>query len=380
MTSCADTEPTLAMQADVQFFHNAFAVCLADPGMTVACGRWSDGAILELLPQGQATLLPAAYDGCFAGVRELRLQGLPHHLHIDFGRIHKLSYAVTPSVCLAFKPSFEVRFLVLGPGGAPSDAWIVTLMLSAPYAHNTLDRTQVGNFFERAWQQSTLRPDLVEMRVDPSVKRSAVGPEILALLSKASGLDPSKTNWQAALAAWMPLAQTTSWTPEPWCLMLLHEALALKDASLVIYREKALIEFKTERLDGLHRYEEHGHVSWQIGALDDHHCHLALGAVTKVLFSAESVSCQGGGLNYTVWFLTAGPSGNPYRRDGYFSIVLNRPYDGNAPRQEVVAPVLDLYRRYSSDENVQADTVFLQVLADGPPPRMLQAGEQYAPA
>jgi len=46
----------------------------------------------------------------------------------------------------------------------------------------------------------------------------------------------------------------------------------------------------------LHRYEEAGHVSWQIGDQNDHHCHLSLDSVTRVLFSAKPVSCQGGGL------------------------------------------------------------------------------------
>ena len=64
---------TDAMQADVDFFHEAFADWLADPDITVACGLWSDGAILELVPEGQASLLPAAYDGCFSCVRALRL-------------------------------------------------------------------------------------------------------------------------------------------------------------------------------------------------------------------------------------------------------------------------------------------------------------------
>ncbi|APZ21222.1 hypothetical protein EGT86_31920 [Burkholderia pseudomallei] len=161
-------------------------------------------------------------------------------------------------------------------------------------------------------------------------------------------------------------------TMEPVCLPLLHDALALQEASLVIYRDRTLVEFQTEKIDGVHRYVEHGHVSWQIGGLRDHHCHLALGAVVRVLFSAEPVSCQGGGLNYTIWFLTAGPSGNPWRRDGYFSVVLNRPYAGSAPRLEVIEPVLDLYRRYRDAPWVQADAGFMRVLDEGVPDRKRQ--------
>jgi hypothetical protein len=55
----------------------------------------------------------------------VRLDAQPHHPHIDFGRVHAFSDAIAPSVCMAFKPSFEVRLLVIGPGGLPSDRWPV---------------------------------------------------------------------------------------------------------------------------------------------------------------------------------------------------------------------------------------------------------------
>jgi len=136
----------------------------------------------------------------------------------------------------------------------------------------------------------------------------------------------------------------------------------LRDASLVIYRERTLVEFQTEKLAGVFKYVEDGHVSWQLGEFQDHHCHLALGAVTRVLFSAEPVPCQGGRLNYTVWFLVPGSCGNPYRSDGYFSVVLNRPYDGDAPRLEIIDQVLSLYRRYRHESWVEADELFLRAL------------------
>jgi hypothetical protein len=159
---------------------------------------------------------------------------------------------------------------------------------------------------------------------------------------------------------------------QPPCLELLKAALALPDASLVIYRERTLVEFKTEKLDGVHCYSEEGHVSWQIGGLHEHHCHLDLLSVERMLFSAESVPCQGGGLNYTLWFLTAGPSGNPWRRDGYFSVTLNCPYKGDDPRMEVIGPMLALYERFRHAPGVEADAQFLQVLETGAPQRCTQ--------
>jgi hypothetical protein len=367
--------PTDSLAVQAQFFHDAFAYWLTQPGVTIACGRWADGAISEIMPRGQAQLLPARYDGCFSGVRELRLADQPHHLHIDFGRVHALSYAVVPSVCLAFKPSFELRFLMIGPGNAPTDRWAVSLMLAAPYVQGALDDAAVLKFFDRVRHDATLRPDLVEFIVDPAVRAGRLAPQILSLLQAATGQSPG-SSWLEAMSAMCPAASAGSSEAEPLCLPVLQQALALRDASLVIFRDRALIEFKTDRLGGLHRYEEQGHVSWQIGALDDHHCHLSLGSVVRVLFSAEPVSCQGGGLNYTVWFLSAGSSGNPYRRDGYFSVVLNRPYTGDAARLEVIEPVLALYRRFQYEPWVQADENFLRVLENGPPDR--HAGQAFA--
>ena len=357
-----------SLSEQARFFHGALEDWLREPDITVACGRWADGAIGELIPQGRGYLLPGIYEGCFAGVRELRLEDSPHHLHIDFGRVHRIRYVVAPSVCLDFKPSFEARLLVLGPGGAPSDHWVVSLMLSCPYDRGVLDSARVLRFLDLASEQAARRPDLVEFEVEPSVRETSEGQQLLQLLRARSAMPGGQ--WTELVASLCPTAAAAS-VPEldPPCIALLEKALRLRDASLVLFRDRTLVEFKTEKLDGLHRYVEHGHVSWQIGAFDDHHCHLSLGAVARVLFSAEPVSCQGGGINYTVWFLSAGPCGNPYRRDGYFSIVLNRPYQGNQPRLEVIEPMLALYREFSDIEWVQADPMFLEILAKGPPLR-----------
>ncbi len=366
------------LSAQAQFLHEVVARWLARPGVTVACGRWADGAISEFVTHGEAHLLPSLYDGCFAGVRELRLAGQPHHLHIDFGRVHRLAYAVAPSVCLAFKPSFELRLLTVGAGGAPTDRWLVSLMLASPYIGGSLDEAAALQFFRLAADDARRRPDLVELTVDPAVRAGPVGPQVLRALCGATGLDDD-ADWDRALGALAPPPPPTAATADPPMLPLLREALALRDASLVIFRDRMLVEFKTERLADVQRYEEAGHVSWQIGDQHDHHCHLSLGIVMKVLFSAEPVSCQGGGLNYTVWFLASGPCGNPYRRDGYVSIVLNRPYTGNAPRLEVIDPVLDLFRRFQHEPWVEADETFLRVVREGAPGRRPRAGHDHAP-
>ena len=133
----------------VAFFHNVIQDWIQDPKTTIACGCWADSAISEIIPAGRAQLLPARYQGCFSGVREIILEDGPHHLHIDLGRVHKICYAVAPSVCLAFKPTLEVRLLITGPGGAPTNRWVLSLMPDCPYRGDQLDETVVHRFVER---------------------------------------------------------------------------------------------------------------------------------------------------------------------------------------------------------------------------------------
>jgi hypothetical protein len=142
---------------------------------------------------------------------------------------------------------------------------------------------------------------------------------------------------------------------------VLAAAIALKDASLVIFRRGLLVEFKTEGLaPGLSVSMEGKHRSWQIGPFEGHHCHLDLAAVRTIVFDAEPVSCQGGRINYTVWFQGEGDCGNPYRSEGLFSVTLNRPYERDgSPRAEVIAPVFDLYERFRDEETVAASEAFL---------------------
>ncbi|MBI5334279.1 MAG: hypothetical protein HZB72_06770 [Burkholderiales bacterium] len=358
----ARTPAAWGLAARARAVHVLLAPWLAQPGVSLACGRWSDGAISELMLGGKACLLPERYDGPFAGIRELRLADAQHHLHVDLGRVERVAFAIAPSVCLGFKPSLEVRLLTQ----VQPQEWTVSLMLQPPYDGDRLDLEAVTRFLELACRQMQAQPDLTQWALDPGLTSSKHGQALLGILDAATtqaGLSMPATELM------MPAARPD----DPLCLPLLRQALTLADASLVIFRERSLVEFKTDHLDGVHRLEENGHVSWQLGAFQHHHCHLALEAVTRVVFSAEPVPCQGGGLNYTVWFQTAWPAGNPHRPHGYFSVTLNRPYLGNvsgaAPRLEVIKPVLDLYRRYAQEPWVEIDDAFQRVLENGPPAR-----------
>ncbi|MEO0472134.1 MAG: hypothetical protein AAF206_21085, partial [Bacteroidota bacterium] len=85
----------------------------------------------------------------------------------------------------------------------------------------------------------------------------------------------------------LTVAETRTPMPaEPTFRALVEDAIALKDASLVIFRDRTLVEFKTDELGGLYEYKEGDHTSWQIGETKSHHCHLSLNAVTRVEFSA----------------------------------------------------------------------------------------------
>lgn len=153
------------------------------------------------------------------------------------------------------------------------------------------------------------------------------------------------------------LAEPTLETVE----QVLAGALAWRDGSLVIHRRGILVEFKTELLaPGLTSSREAGCRSWQVGPFEGHHCHLDLAAVRQVWFDAEPVSCQGGRLNYTVWFLAVADCGNPYRPEGLFSVTLNGPYrrDGSL-RCDLVGPVYALYEAYRDHYGVSASLAFL---------------------
>lgn len=367
--SAPSVRPDNTFERRIAFFESVLRTWLQRPGITVASGRWDRAGIAEFVLQGDASVLPSHYGDCFAGIREIRLHGVHHHLHVDLGRVHAVEYVIAPSVCFDFRPSFEVRFLVEGPGGRPTGDWTVALMLTEPYAQQSLRRGEAAWFIATMIGHLREAPDLVDVKVDPT-SRAEDG---LLPLFHAALSDPSRQlgDWHATLAMLRDVRQRISageGSPviEPQCLNLIRDALRLRDGCLVIFRDQVLVEFQTEKISGLFRYEEAGHVSWQVGGTHEHHCHLSLAAVRQVLFSAEPVPCQGGRLNYTVWFLVDSDCGNPFRRGGYFSFVLNAPYQGKRVRREVIEPVFALYQCYAEKSWVAADDGFLRAMVDVP--------------
>ncbi|MCW5625227.1 MAG: hypothetical protein KIT73_10980 [Burkholderiales bacterium] len=144
---------------------------------------------------------------------------------------------------------------------------------------------------------------------------------------------------------------------------LLNDALYLRDASLVIFRSKLLVEFKTAQLDPkLTEYVESGFRSWQVGGEQSHHCHVNLADVVRVWFDAEPVSCQGGRYNYTIWFLTDTDCGNPFRPTALFSVTLNGPYDAvGQPDAALIRDVYGIYETHRDRAFVGASETFLEI-------------------
>ncbi|NQZ17841.1 MAG: hypothetical protein HRT44_01070 [Bdellovibrionales bacterium] len=345
----------------VTFFEEVLLDQISNKNITLACGQWDKGGIMELVPRGQASLLPSKYSGSFAGIRELRIKGVEHHLHIDLGRIHSIEFRITPSVCLNFRPSFEVCFISQASGGGRTGISALTVMLSYPYKGSEICLEAVQSWLEQYFHYVSLRSDLVRLVIDSSFFGMTNSSKLNGLLEKMTR--ETFDNLREAVR-WVTRNEYSSKNePQlPNCKTLIEDAMALKDASLVIFRDRTLVEFKTEDLGGLFEYREGPHKSWQLGRQDSHHCHLDLKAVSAVEFSAEPVSCQRGRLNYTVWFLVPGGCGNTFRSDGYFSFTLNRPYRGNEPRWEVIEPIFQIYKKYKDYSWVKADKGFLEAI------------------
>jgi len=346
----------------VPFFERSLHEWARDEAATIAAGDWRDGAVMELV--GETRLLPARYDGCFEGVRELRARGSEHHAHIDLGRVHSIEYVIAPSVCLGFRPSLEVRYLTTGPGGSRTGRVMVRALVNSLYTRDGVNAQAASTWYQRYDRDVEERGERVRLVIASEVPNAKESPALLDVLKTAA--DVSLADWSGAARALTGRERPIATPSGPEFRGLLEDAIALHDASLVIFRDRTLVEFKTDDLAGVFEFTEGEHTSWQIGATDAHHCHLALTAVTSVEFSAELVPCQGNRLNYTLWFLVAGGCGNPFRSDGYFSVTLNRPYEGRSPRWSVIRPVFDLYEKYRGHEWVRADQGFLDALADLP--------------
>jgi hypothetical protein len=139
---------------------------LNDADVTLFCGNWGHGGVMELLPRGGARLSGPRYDAPFDGLRELRLDGGAHHVHLDLGRLTHAWYVMAPSVCYGFRPSFELRLTRVN--AKPRDSFGLGLALTRPYVGGGLRADPVQRYFRRAAEHIEMFPDAVSFRCDRS--------------------------------------------------------------------------------------------------------------------------------------------------------------------------------------------------------------------
>lgn len=137
---------------------------LADGDLTFFCGSWSQGGMMELMPRGSAQLISSRYSAPFDGVRELRITGSPHHVHLDLRQLTRAWYIVSPGVCYGFRPTFELRFAREGTN--PRTDFGLGIALMNPYAGAGLRAEPVRRYLRRAVNHKIEFPDCVSIVVD----------------------------------------------------------------------------------------------------------------------------------------------------------------------------------------------------------------------
>jgi hypothetical protein len=156
---------------------------LADPAIAIVCGDWRAGSIMELLPDGPVLLAGQRYADPFSGLRDVRLAGQRHHLHVDLSKLESCVYAITPSVCYAYRPAFEVGFATaLG-------TMAFSISLREPYHGAATNRAPLVRYFQRLLRDHVRFPDLVRFRVERSAHPHAGESwrDALTSLMEASG-------------------------------------------------------------------------------------------------------------------------------------------------------------------------------------------------
>lgn len=165
---------------------------LEDPDLTIFSGVWSNGAVMELLPQGKATLTGQRYAGRFAGLRDLLLDDGGHHVHLDLGRLSRACYVVAPSVCYGFRPSFELRITV--PDADPLREFGLGLALRRPYDGAGLRESAATRYFTRAAEHLRAYPGVASLAIRPRgtyhEERDADWSAIERLLTNDPALQP----------------------------------------------------------------------------------------------------------------------------------------------------------------------------------------------
>lgn len=174
---------------------------LSEPALTLLCGNWSHGGIMELLPRGHSAFLtPPRYEGRFAGLRDLRLGAQGHHVHLDLGQLSLASYCIAPSVCYDFKPALEMR--LCAPGADPLHHYGLGFAIGNPYVGGQLDLSLAHRYLARLASHLRRFPGQVVVQGDRQLAAGApIWDALDGLLAQDPALAPVRACWPAAMEA-----------------------------------------------------------------------------------------------------------------------------------------------------------------------------------
>lgn len=154
---------------DVEAVDQILRSWLGDDDLTIFCGEWSNGSLMELMPRGKATLSAQYYEGKFAGLRDLRLDDSGHHVHIDLAKLCRACYVVSPSVCYGYRPSLQLRLSM--NGSDPMLEYGLGLSIH-PYQGKGLRVSAAKRYFARVADHLASYPDVVSFSCLPSAASS----------------------------------------------------------------------------------------------------------------------------------------------------------------------------------------------------------------
>ncbi len=174
----------MSTEAHITQIETVLRTWLADPAITLICGNWAKGSIMELLPEGRATLSGPRYAEPFAGLRDLHLDGQGHHVHLDLARFACAVYTIAPSVCYGFRPSFELHFR----RDDDEPGFALALSVRDPWRGAALARDRVVGYFQRVLAHRIQFADVVRFRATAAGRDQATAwSAVHACLRDAAG-------------------------------------------------------------------------------------------------------------------------------------------------------------------------------------------------
>lgn len=163
----------------------------------IVCGDWKNGAIMEIIPEGNAILSEAKYDGCFYGMRDILLPGHPHHLHVNLGLFKNIVYEIAPSVCYGYRPAFNISFV--GENASVSQKAFM-FSINHPYDSNWVFKNDAVSMYFRHFvkHRSLFGGGRIQFQVSPVFdeknipEHAPIWKSIVDLITEASGISSEK--------------------------------------------------------------------------------------------------------------------------------------------------------------------------------------------